>query len=335
MNYNNQTFLIEKGNYDIKRETLEIQFNSLALSTPSVSLGNNQQENQQKSSQTNTIQQNLEGIEFVYSGLENGQKLLQKTDPDGYYSLDNSVKNSNLINDTKKTYKIWGKINSNREIVEITKVEVVNTNSPIGTKGNPANLSQITLAPKNANNFQKNVSKDEFDCGIQKGIVTYLKTQADMGMSMTINNSSLPTTQFYINAKQKLDAYLNGSKNADDLHLYFRNYCSGYYSQRVKELNFSYPNTDISKVILTKEGNGEVGYATVNVYAKKGDNYINLRGLVFSPEKMQQDAENKCNLNNPDSWEAFNSCWDNVLKSPEYQNAARQKAKELIDTFAL
>jgi len=50
------------------------------------------------------------------------------------------------------------------------------------------------------------------------------------------------------------------------------------------------------------------GQPVVNIYAKKGDNYIHLQGFVFDFQKVQTDAEKKCNF--PTNFDI--NCWDQV-----------------------
>jgi hypothetical protein len=86
--------------------------------------------------------------------------------------------------------------------------------------------------------------------------------------------------------------------------------------------------------VYTTDGQGIPGYPSVNIYAKKGDNYIHLLAWVFTPDKIEKDLKDKCgftlgNLEFPES------CWKELVNSSEYKNAAKLKAEELIKTFAL
>ena len=113
---NNNEYRFLLGYLDLEQkglENIQIQFNSLAPSIPTIDI---------EKIQENSGLTYLNGVNFIYSENDNGDKLLQKEDPDGYYLLKISNKETDKINQIGEMYKIWGKLNTNREIVEIDEV---------------------------------------------------------------------------------------------------------------------------------------------------------------------------------------------------------------------
>lgn len=276
----------------------------------------------------------IDGIEFIFSEIDtNGDILLQKTDPDGYYVLKDLSLEAKKIKYIKQTYKIWGKI-KNRAIIEVTKVEEVNL-------GN----FKINLSPKNYSKFQKEVTtRESKDCDIQPGIVSYFAK--DEKATMLINNDNLPTTYNYLQSKEILNNYLiDKSQYLSNLHLYFIHNCSIYnnqlvYNRLVQELNIKYPNTDISKVLYVNQGQSIFGTLSIVIFAKKEDNYI----YIFAPlskedsfnQKASEDISKECQkfIKSNDLAQA-NICWKQKANNPKYLDQAKKRAQELIDLFTI
>jgi len=160
--------------------------------------------------------------------------LLQKEDPDGYYEILKTPKESQVqnapvskITTSGEIYKIWGEINANRQIVNIDKVEWVETNSkaPKAQTPQPAPVVQTTLAPKNINNFQKTDSAENTTfCDLPSGIITYMAPNSpqEMALRMTVHNRNNTSDTYYQSALSKLDRYFNGSTAEDDrLNLHY------------------------------------------------------------------------------------------------------------------
>ena len=191
----------------------------------------------------------------------------------------------------------------------------------------------ITVKPKN-NTLIKAIAANNY-CDNTIGLVTY--HDKEFINTMVINNTNLPQSEAAKSAFPKVEQFLNNQiKIANfepETDPFFKPYCSGSYSYFLKDLSdIKYPGTDQSRVVMVEGGQGIMGSIEVRVFARVGDNYIELRRPIYDYE-LYEPLRKECDSTDFDKAQI---CYQEKLKtSPKPEELARTHAKQLINLFAL
>ena len=333
---------------------IQLQFNSLVKNEANsqiIKQNENARESQNNSSSvisqsSNSSQSDLvsvDGANFVFVDVsQDGTRLLQKEGLDGYYTIKATPKvdqgkseslEKDKINESGKIYKIWGKINSNNEIVEITKVGVVNQ------------VGQTLITPKNANNLNKKVITQADTCESAVDGLNFYKTgkmdeYAETDQFAIFSQKNLLVNQYpeaYKNVKDLVDgkrAYSTDIKVKDnwpDYEMAFRAGCSGFYSYKYLEApQLNLPGADKTLILYTLEGQSPMANPTVRIFAYKGDNLVMLSAIALSQNEVENIAAS-CGINQ----NFDNQCYISKISTPEVKASLDKTAKQLLQTFTI
>jgi hypothetical protein len=245
---------------------------------------------------------------------------------------------------TKDADFTGGSGNAEFIIINISNITVVDDNS--------TNASKVSTAPKNIQGMEKVVSNscdpEVFTIDIPDGIVSYSKNISDFinptgeglfdNVSMTITSKKLNLSNDKKAAITSLQNYLD-TGIAEELwspEYSFNQYCTIGGTGRVEFSNkkITYPGTDIARISVAGYGQELPGDVVVEIFAKKGDDYIQLRKPVASiidantiPDYSNTNFGN-CEAN-------LNCVQDYVKTNTELKVKVDQAVKDLLATFEL
>lgn len=213
-----------------------------------------------------------------------------------------------------------------------------------------ANPLCAEIVPVHINDVTKDVSTDASCTGdicSQKGLVSYHRD----GMYMMVN--SLAQINKNGNAFSKitlkdLNTFLSGQGgiHKPDLGSIF-NYCIDYVCAPLGEIhNITYPGMDACRAIyIIDTDEAFMGNIGVQVYARKGDQYVMLSRSTYLKTHNDDDVPNplykqclqqfriKENVSN---YGPFMECYQKKLQdNAEVQKILKQQADEMIDFYAI
>lgn len=205
------------------------------------------------------------------------------------------------------------------------------------------NSNQIPLAPKNPEKFVKTiVSDDVYDNFWNPGLVHYdYWIDKNHFYTMKINSERLIGNGKGKSGMEELNKFLNLGQQSDfqDFDLIesvFRDYAGGGYHLLVKELtDVNYPGMDQSRAVMLYSGNGVYGFIEVNVYAKKGDNLVQLQSYL-GDEKLYESYIKSCEAQNNRDFIKAEECYRKAFAdNKDFERLTLNEANNLVKTFAI
>ncbi|MEI6729315.1 MAG: hypothetical protein WCK98_06765 [bacterium] len=303
------------------------------------------------------------GGQMRYNDDASGGSELKRVSDGKIFAIMGSVFRPSVSTlDTNQKIKITGRF------VEITK----DTNFAGGSGNakyliiNLSNLTvdgptQITLAPKNDQGMSKVVSSKcdpaIYSIDIPSGIISYSKNIGEPNnptgaalldnVSMTITSKKLNLSDWKKTNLIYLQNYLDTGKaiteEKDKIDYSFNQYCTIGGTGRVEFSNkkIAYPGTDIARLSVAGYGQELPGDLVVEIYAKKGDDFIMLRKPLasmfeantdYSTENAKITDYTKTNYGNCQT--NPNCVQDYVKNTPSLQTKIDKAVQNLLATFA-
>lgn len=209
--------------------------------------------------------------------------------------------------------------------------------SPIVSSLPKENSNQIPLAPKNPEKFVKTIVLG--DVYPNPGLVDYF--DKNNTYTMKINSERLIGNGKSRSGMEELNKFLNIGQQSDfqdlgPLESVFRDYAGGGYHLLVKELtDVNYPGMDQSRAVMLYSGNGVYGSIEVNVYAKKGDNLVQLNSYL-GDEKLYESYIKSCEARNNGDFIKAEQCYRQAFAADkDFERFALNEANDLVKTFAI
>lgn len=193
----------------------------------------------------------------------------------------------------------------------------------------------ITLRPANADSLSLYVTEGVTPLQM-KDLVTYQRN----GGLMVINSRELSESAIRNKGLDEVDALLEGKKNPDmnliSIAFFAKPAGSGAIGIMGELSDVKYPNTDASRAFITTFAQTLYPNVFVHVYAKKGNQYIELSKRISDPAK-EEEYISFCNAASPqkDSKESLDCYWSMLSSDTEVVQKAKDTAKELVETFAI
>jgi hypothetical protein len=220
--------------------------------------------------------------------------------------------------------------------------------------------TQISLAPKNEQGMSKVVSSKcdpaIYSIDIPAGIISYSKNIGEPNnptgaalfdnVSMTITSKKLNLSTEKKTSLTALQNYLDTGKaeQSKPVEYSFNQYCTIGGAGRVEFSNkkITYPGTDTARMSIAGYGQELPGDVVVEIYAKKGEDFIKLSKPLasmfdantdYSTENAAITDYTKTNYGNCQT--NPNCVQDYVKNTPSLQTKIDKAVQDLLATFAL
>jgi hypothetical protein len=212
----------------------------------------------------------------------------------------------------------------------------------------PEELSSlVALQPRNEKDFSKRLVK-EIDCDVpthpcEVGLIEYSKDtpelvdgqkQKDLMKVTSRRQASAQKSDFHTKQLDKLDEFLDGKLkppyNAKDFDLGLESFDVALdgYSYPLAELDgVKFAGADKTRAIIAETGQDEPGWVEVQIFARKGQDYVFLEGYpAIDYRRLNKTCEHE---------KDYPGCFvKKVLSEKETRKLIDEKAQYLTKLFA-